>query len=615
MANAGSELKKVRGCYDGGSFKLLESHKTPVKLEGLPSILDMTNPGDEFCKLDDVKGFLLAQLHPESRDLVVIKFKGRFLRFWDLAFGERKSPAVFQRINSIVVNFLRSQGFTLSLYLDDRFCLERLGTKVNGKDIPPSVGRTTFLSILVLIATGAYLNLEKSIFTPTHKEEFLGMTLNSKTCVISIPEKKLIAFRELILDIETSEKCTLEQLEIARGVACSFILAVDHLKLFIRQMTKAIRAVNVNFPDRPHKAIAKKLIPVSLKLKAELREWRKCTILTTEQCWIPQQHLYRKIALLYTDASQAQGGAVLYIGQTKVAVWKCPFPESTHEYTIARLETLTILLAIVEFRKYLRNVQIVNLCDNQNSVFAFDKDGSSDSRINDLVIRIIDQVRKLKSQIQVIWLPTKYQLADEPSRDIRKSEEFLPMVHFKFLESLAGIKLHVDCMATQANAKCPEYVGLKPTELENTVHFDHTKQIFLDFNQLRPTNVTGKNLYIFPPKNYLSKVAALLRRHFMDHPFVLLFHRWDELPLAITPLLNHKKSILVLLSDNKAITYFPAENNVILKQYLDGSDILDPIHIRGQPNVRPRSVMAIFHACKPCSSLQFQHNYWKMPSK
>ena len=88
LANAGSTIgKKVRGCYDGGSFKLLESHKTPCKLEGLPAILAATEAGDQFCKLDDVKGFLLAPLQKESRDLAVIEFMGRYLMFWIICFG------------------------------------------------------------------------------------------------------------------------------------------------------------------------------------------------------------------------------------------------------------------------------------------------------------------------------------------------------------------------------------------------------------------------------------------------------------------------------------------------------------------------------------------------
>ena len=584
-------------------------------MEGLPQILSMTERGDEFCKLDDTKGFLLARLQKESRDLCVIKFCGRYLRFWEIPFGERKSPACFQLVNSIVVNFLRLEGFILSLYLDDRFCLEKKGLVINGKTISPKLGRTTFLTIMVLVATGAFLNLEKSIFTPTQKEEFLGMHLNSEKCIISIPEKKLLDFREKALKIERSDTCTLSELEILRGIACSFILAVKYLKLFIRQMTEAIRQVNLNFPNKPHAAIANARIKITPELKAELREWRKCTILTTEQCWLPTIHLNQKHMLLYTDASEAQAGAVLYHGQNKLATWKCPFPESTHQFSIARLETLTILLAIIEFRSFLKNAFIVNLCDNQNSVWSFDKDGSRDPKINDLVIRIINNVRLLKSQIQVVWLPTKYQLADEPSRDIRKSEEFLPKVMFNYLERLAGIELSVDCMATQANSKCPEYIGLKPTNLEGTPYFENTKQIFLDFSQLRKENVKGKSLYLFPPKNFLAQTAVNLKKYFLNHPFVLLFHKWEELPLAVAPLLKFNNTILVRISNGNALTYFPAEKNVTITHLPDGTKIVPEVKIRGQPNVRPRALMAIFHCCQPSKKLKQGHHSWFVPEK
>lgn len=535
---------------------------------------------------------------------------GRFLKFWKICFGERKSPAVFQRVNNIVVNLMRNFGFILSLYLDDRYCLEKANLVINGKKISPSLGRTTFFTILILIASGAYLNLEKSIFTPTKSEEFLGMHLNSKDCIISIPTDKLKRLRELALKVELAGKCTLNELEIIRGLACSFILAVSHLKLFIRQMTEAIRQVNLNFPNRPHPTIANKIIIISPELKAELREWRKCTILTTQKCWLSTIHTHKKFAMLYTDASEAQAGAVLYIEQKKIATWKCPFPESTHTFNIARLETLTILLAVVEFRKYLRDKLVVNLCDNQNAVWAFDKDGSRDPTINDLVIRVIDQIRLLKSDLQVIWLPTAYQLADDPSRDICKSEEFLPQCYFSYIETLAGIKLAVDCLANQANAKCPEYIGLKPTELEKTPFFNHTRQVKLNFLQVKRADLPNRTLYVFPPKCFLSQVVAHLKAHFLNIPFVLLFHRFEEIPLAIAPLLSHPRTQLVMLADRKAITYFPAEKSIDLTHLPNGQPMQKPVQIRGQPNVKPRAIMAIFHCCQTPSRLRKGHSYW-----
>ena len=322
--------------------------------------------------------------------------------------------------------------------------------------------------------------------------------------------------------------------------------------------------------------------------------------------------LYEICDAVYRCVRGSGWSGTLYRSE-KIATWKCPFPETTHEFSIARLETLTILLAVIEFKKYLNNSLIINLCDNQNSVWAFDKDGSRDLKINDLVIRIIDQVRRLKSLIQVIWLPTKYQLADAPSRDIRKSEEFLPKVYFQYLERLAGIELSVDCLATQANAKCPEYVGLKPTELEGTPYFDNAKQIFIDFNQLRRRHVVGKNLYLFPPKNFLTQTAANLNKYFLNHPFVLLVHRWEEMPVALTPLIRHKKSILVCLTKENALTFFPAEKTVTITHLPDGKKLNDPRVIRGQPNVRPRSLMAIFHCCQPSVRLVKGHHSWFVP--
>ena len=96
----------------------------------------------------------------------------------------------------------------------------------------------------------------------------------------------------------------------------------------------------------------------------------------------------------------------------------------------------------------------------------------------------------------------------------------------------------------------------------------------------------------------------------MNQPFVLLFHRFEELPLAITPLLKHPKSQLVLISANKAITYFPAENAVDLTHLPNGTPLEPEIRIRGQPNVRPKALMAVFHCCQSPARLKKGLNCW-----
>ena len=107
MANADSEIKKPRACYDGGAYKVLEAYKTPCKLDGLPEVTKIIQPGFKIGKIDDSSGFYLMKLNKESRDLCCVSFGGRFFRYKALAFGERKSPSTFQRGNMAVVNFLR----------------------------------------------------------------------------------------------------------------------------------------------------------------------------------------------------------------------------------------------------------------------------------------------------------------------------------------------------------------------------------------------------------------------------------------------------------------------------------------------------------------------------
>ena len=264
-------------------------------------------------KIDDSQGFHLTRLEKESRQICCFEFEGRVFEYVVLPFGERKSPSSFQRCNMMVVNFLRHFGILISLYLDDRMVCEPFLTDVNNEESfgIQKLGKNMFLTLLVLVAAGGFLNLKKSVFQPMYKQEFLGMNLDVENCIISVPDEKWKRFMDYIAKIEKRGWFTLQELEEIRGQACSFIFACTNLKYFIREMTIIIRDVYEKNKGKAHNQFKNTRLEFNKYLIKELKEWKNQTVLTLQRCWLPPKQRGFTQFSLFTDSSLAQLGKKL----------------------------------------------------------------------------------------------------------------------------------------------------------------------------------------------------------------------------------------------------------------------------------------------------------------
>ena len=170
------------------------------------------------------------------------------------------------------------------------------------------MGKNIFLSLLVLVAAGGFLNLKKSVFEPKFKQEFLGMDLDTEKCIVSVPDNKWKRFIELVEAIEKKKEFTLEEIEEVRGIACSFLFASNYLKYFIREMTEVIRKVYADNKGRLHNRFKRTVIKFNPALTRELAEWKNQSILTLQRCWLPPLQRGCAQYSLFTDSSLAQLG-------------------------------------------------------------------------------------------------------------------------------------------------------------------------------------------------------------------------------------------------------------------------------------------------------------------
>ena len=333
-----------------------------------------------------------------------------------------------------------------------------------------------------------------------------------------------------------------------------------------------------------HHFFKRDMIDITPELKSEWSEWQKATILETSRCWLSPIESGTPVFFLHTDASLAQWGAVLFKGKIEVGEVALPFSENQSDWTIVQKEILAIFFAIVHFSEIIRGSQIQLFCDNQQAVYAFLNDGSREPRVNDILIDIHRVLKILGAELKIAWIPTHLQIGDEPSRIIDLNEEFLPVPYFNLIQSVLPFQLEVDVMASLANHKCPLFIT------RGSLRVPVEGQVSVDFLNTDPELLKGKNLYVFPPKVILDRVARHLRRFYRDSRFCLLFHEFLEFPVGLEALVNLPGTHIITLTTFKAITFVPSEKES--KIQLDGDE---EYGFKGSPNIRPRATRLLIH--------------------
>ena len=441
--------KKPRLCHDGGFEKNVEKFSFPCKLDDLRQVQKAMVGGDLMCVSDDQRGFHQQYLSKESRKLTAFSYRGKLFAYRVSPFGSPKIPAVFQRANMVPVNYSRTLGARVSLYLDDRITLDQPDNVING------VGLSSFITSCMSICAGGFISIEKSDFQPKHVQQFLGLLLDSKEGTISVPESKWKDFRDTIVLFLQRGWCTFKELEQLRGKAVSFLLTNPMTKLFIRVMNSVIARMN------KQKARASTKIKLSSDLRKELEEWIKLDHLQMKHQWINifdiDQPPHR---ITFTDASSFSAAAVIFDGNCEAWHFQRMFTEEQQKTPIYHKEALAILWMLEEFEDELSNKMVFHFCDNESVCGAFKALGSKTALMNAPILAIYEKLHKMKSTLKMFWISTKYQIADEKSRTIEWNEEYLPSLYFHRLCRHQRFFPKVDVMATAANTKCDSYITL-----------------------------------------------------------------------------------------------------------------------------------------------------------
>ena len=426
------EDQKPRACFDGSSGS--ETGPRGQIKEALPCILDdnrqvveQLEENDQLGVVDDSSGFNQALLSPYSQRFASFIFGAYIFALRALPFGLVASPSKFQALNRVAVLALQRELIKVFLYLDDRLVVSKLGRPL--RDGETSV--ELYMLFCLLVAFGGYVSMKKSSFIPGPRATFLGLNYDTEAKTVSVPtEKYQKACRQidefLAGKIVHGQKMyDMKLLEKLRGRIVSWFVVVQNYSYYLKEANEALKiwealkaSSEIGSSDI---LLHPKYIPNLAELRAELGHW-----ILLDRVQLPRQwqggslHNHLKLGKydLHTDASGGGLGSCLVQSLNGQAMETRNFalPLELAGAPIHAKEAAILILALLSYGNQLDDSYVTIWCDNWAVVQSWHHSGGKNVDISRHLRALVEHCEDHRIKLNLEWVSTHEQLADEPSR-------------------------------------------------------------------------------------------------------------------------------------------------------------------------------------------------------
>jgi len=410
------------------------------KMEGLPVVSQLAQPGDFMCTWDIKSAYHHIPLHEKSRHLLQFNLHNTHYQPNVLMFGYSLAPLVITKCFKEVLHFLRREhGIRLTVYIDDWIVFARSPSEAQlHRDIVTNL----------LLTLGLTLAPNKGVFHPSQKVRYLGFDIDTSAdhVTLHLPEEKAAVIRSrasaLLADARSRSRHTVWQSELMEltGMIAAASRALPDARLHSRELYNRIHS--------HHKG----RVRLSAMAMADLEWFRSLQLPPTGRPIRPVRLLLP--LRLSSDASGTGWGAVFQNREVHGG-WRAE-EQALH---ITAKETLAVLLALKTFSTQLSNQSVVLYCDNQSTVRIVNNGTSRSPCIMNAVRDIYQVVRTHEIDLHVRWVPSESNRADAPSRLRRAHDWQLRPEVFKAIEQCMGPH-DVDLFSTRENALLPKFVSL-----------------------------------------------------------------------------------------------------------------------------------------------------------
>lgn len=427
------EPTKPRLCHDE-RFLNLWIEQTPFKMETLRDIHRIVGKGAKMVALDEKSGYNQVKLSNECRGYFGIQFGGYVMQYNTLPFGWRASPYVYQTIGMVPTVYLRKKGICTTQYIDDRFGVENIN-QITGQ-IVCGIAVTGYALLELLTRLGYFFALHKSYLDGITSLKYLGFIVDSDRLAYILPVDKKETFKCLRTSILQLREIDLKTLQRFLGKCISMALAVPGVKLYTREVAKAI-----SFCTNKSGKVA--MYP---KLFAEIEHWGFLDEWDGHMSWRSECH---KQLILATDASMYKYGAVVLSGEHSGRQFS-DFWDKNDDRSINQKETDALLRALESMAPQIKDTRVDVLTDSKVLVDVWGNQGGKCRALNDLIKSIFTLVFSLNVELNLFHVPSSQNPADAPSRSLNMSDVMLSRSSWSSVEKQFGPHT-VDLMALDSN--------------------------------------------------------------------------------------------------------------------------------------------------------------------
>ena len=185
---------------------------SPFKYQSLQDAIDLITPNCFLAKIDLKSAYRSVRTHPADHHLLGLSWEfsrgqKQYLVDTRLPFGSRLAPGIFNELSQAVRRMMERRGHQVVAYLDDYLCI--------GESYEDCLSCVNVLCGL-LRRLGFAINYSK-VEGPAQRITFLGITLDTVTQTVELPQRKLSELYDTLLDMYSRPKVTKRQLQSLAG--------------------------------------------------------------------------------------------------------------------------------------------------------------------------------------------------------------------------------------------------------------------------------------------------------------------------------------------------------------------------------------------------------------
>ena len=283
-------------------------------------------------------------IHHQDRKFLRFSWEQEVFQFRSLPFGLASAPRTFTKLLRPLLALLRSQGLRMVVYLDDILLM------ASSEEL---IGQHLTLLVSWLEELGFIINKDKSVMEPGHQIEFLGLTVNSNTMSLSVPQDKIAKVQKECRHMLNRGVASARELSHLIGLLSSLIWAVYPAPLHYRALQRL-----------KHRALTS-LGSWDLQVSLDSSSQRDLVF------WVSQlkEHNGRSLEfpvatmIISSDASRSGWGA--YSSISSVGGYWSPAEWDLH---INALELKAAFLALKSLASHQRDCYILLLLDNITAI-------------------------------------------------------------------------------------------------------------------------------------------------------------------------------------------------------------------------------------------------------